>query len=70
MGVSDLPLCRPWDVLCQLARAAARRGVYSNYAQENLVQVRIETTCNSRRVLPNKLPRPNISETQSDYPNT
>ncbi len=39
MGVSDIPLCRPWDVLCQLARVAARKGVYTDYAQENLVQV-------------------------------
>lgn len=38
MGVSDLPVCRPGDALCQLARFAARRGVYSSYAQSNLVQ--------------------------------
>jgi palmitoyl-protein thioesterase len=38
MGVSDLPTCRPGDVLCQFARLAARRGVYSSYAQHNLVQ--------------------------------
>ncbi|KAH9858545.1 alpha/beta-hydrolase [Lenzites betulinus] len=38
MGVSDLPVCRPWDVLCQLARRAARGGVYTEWAQENLVQ--------------------------------
>lgn len=39
MGVSDLPLCAPGDVLCQIARRAARFGVYSKYAQTNLVQV-------------------------------
>jgi len=38
MGVSDLPTCRPGDALCQLARLATRRGVYSSYAQHNLVQ--------------------------------
>ncbi|KAI0356367.1 alpha/beta-hydrolase, partial [Trametes cingulata] len=38
MGVSDLPLCRPWDLLCQLARRAARGGVYTDWAQKNLVQ--------------------------------
>lgn len=39
MGVSDLPACNPWDILCQVARRAANRGVYSEWAQENLVQV-------------------------------
>ena len=39
MGISDLPLCRPTDLMCQLARRAARVGVYTNYAQNNLVQV-------------------------------
>ncbi|KAG2074543.1 palmitoyl-protein thioesterase [Suillus decipiens] len=38
MGVSDLPSCKPWDLLCQLARQAASRGVYSEWAQENVVQ--------------------------------
>lgn len=38
MGVSDLPTCRPGDVFCQLMRIAARRGVYSAYAQKNLIQ--------------------------------
>ncbi|TCD61636.1 hypothetical protein EIP91_008142 [Steccherinum ochraceum] len=38
MGVSDLPLCRPWDLGCQLARRAARGGVYTEWAQKNLVQ--------------------------------
>jgi palmitoyl-protein thioesterase len=39
MGVSDLPPCRPFDVLCQLARRAARGGVYSEWAQKNVVSV-------------------------------
>lgn len=43
MGVSDIPACKPWDLLCQLARRATRGGVYSEWAQENLVQVRICT---------------------------
>jgi len=38
MGVSDLPLCKPGDTLCQIARRAARFGVYSKYAQTNLIQ--------------------------------
>ncbi|KAG1753003.1 Alpha/Beta hydrolase protein [Suillus lakei] len=38
MGVSDLPACNSWDLLCQVARRAANRGVYSEWAQENLVQ--------------------------------
>jgi len=38
MGVTDLPTCRPGDVFCLLARAVARRGVYSTYAQTHIVQ--------------------------------
>ncbi|KAG2043508.1 palmitoyl-protein thioesterase [Suillus americanus] len=38
MGVSDLPACNPWDLLCQVARRAAARGLYSEWAQENIVQ--------------------------------
>lgn len=38
MGVSDLPGCKPTDFLCRAARTAARAGVYSVWAQKNLVQ--------------------------------
>jgi palmitoyl-protein thioesterase len=38
MGVSDLPGCKPTDFLCRTARTAARAGVYSAWAQNNLVQ--------------------------------
>ncbi|KAH9945688.1 alpha/beta-hydrolase [Amylocystis lapponica] len=38
MGISDLPVCGRWDVTCQLARRAAQRGVYTEWAQEHLVQ--------------------------------
>ncbi|KAF9227294.1 palmitoyl-protein thioesterase [Gyrodon lividus] len=38
MGISDLPLCRPLDFLCQVARRAAKAGVYSEWAQDHLVQ--------------------------------
>ncbi|PFH52022.1 hypothetical protein AMATHDRAFT_2510 [Amanita thiersii Skay4041] len=38
MGISDLPLCRPYDFLCQLARRATKGAVYGSWAQENLVQ--------------------------------
>lgn len=41
MGISDIPPCRPYDFLCQLARRATKGAVYGNWAQENLVQVRI-----------------------------
>ncbi|KAG6886265.1 hypothetical protein C0993_006675 [Termitomyces sp. T159_Od127] len=38
MGISDIPLCRPYDFLCQVARRAAKGAVYGKWAQENLVQ--------------------------------
>ncbi|KAM5543147.1 hypothetical protein V8D89_003021 [Ganoderma adspersum] len=38
MGVSDLPLCSRWDIVCHLARRAARGGVYTEWAQHNLIQ--------------------------------
>lgn len=40
MGVSDIPPCKPYDLLCNLARNAVRAGVYSEWAQQNLVQVK------------------------------
>ncbi|EKM80823.1 hypothetical protein AGABI1DRAFT_112549 [Agaricus bisporus var. burnettii JB137-S8] len=38
MGISDIPICKPFDFLCQIARKAAKRAVYSTWAQENLIQ--------------------------------
>ncbi|KAF7977768.1 hypothetical protein HWV62_2874 [Athelia sp. TMB] len=38
MGVSDIPTCRPGDFLCQVARRAIKNGVYSTWAQRNLIQ--------------------------------
>ncbi|KAI9453767.1 alpha/beta-hydrolase [Lactarius psammicola] len=38
MGIADIPTCRPLDVLCRLARNAARAGVYNEWVQQNLVQ--------------------------------
>lgn len=38
-GISDIPPCRPWDLMCQAARRAARSSVYSHWAQTNIVQV-------------------------------
>ncbi|KAI1791250.1 alpha/beta-hydrolase [Ganoderma leucocontextum] len=38
MGVSDFPMCNRWDLFCHLARRAARGGVYTEWAQHNLVQ--------------------------------
>jgi hypothetical protein len=40
MGISDIPPCKPYDLPCNLARNALRAGVYSEWAQQNLVQVR------------------------------
>jgi len=37
-GVSDIPPCRPGDILCEFTRRAIKGGVYSNWAQNNLVQ--------------------------------
>ncbi|KAG8739970.1 hypothetical protein FRC10_004937 [Ceratobasidium sp. 414] len=38
MGVSGLPACKSGDFLCWLARNAARRGVYTSYAQTHIIQ--------------------------------
>ena len=38
MGIADIPLCRPFDVVCAFARRAALRGVYTDFAQRQLVQ--------------------------------
>ncbi|TFY81625.1 hypothetical protein EWM64_g2390 [Hericium alpestre] len=38
MGVSDMPGCRPFDVLCQIARSTAKKSVYAAWAQKHLVQ--------------------------------
>jgi len=37
MGVSDIPPCRKYDFICQMARSAAKSAVYSNWAQKNIV---------------------------------
>ncbi|KDQ21394.1 hypothetical protein BOTBODRAFT_25833 [Botryobasidium botryosum FD-172 SS1] len=38
MGVAGMPPCRAFDVICLMARAAANRGVYTEWAQKNLIQ--------------------------------
>lgn len=38
MGISDLPGCKPTDFMCRAAKAATRNGVYTAWAQRNLVQ--------------------------------
>ncbi|KAF7428436.1 hypothetical protein PC9H_007660 [Pleurotus ostreatus] len=38
MGVSEVSECRRYDFLCQIARRAVKNGVYSKWAQGNLVQ--------------------------------
>jgi palmitoyl-protein thioesterase len=40
MGISDIPPCGTIDLLCRAARDLAKKAVYGNWAQENLVQVR------------------------------
>jgi palmitoyl-protein thioesterase len=37
-GVSDIPPCRPGDLLCEITRRAVKGSVYSSWAQNNLVQ--------------------------------
>jgi hypothetical protein len=37
MGISDLPACKPTDFFCRLAEGALRGGVYTDYAQSNVV---------------------------------
>ncbi|KAH9956956.1 alpha/beta-hydrolase [Lactifluus volemus] len=37
MGISDIT-CKPHDVFCELGRNAARAGMYTEWAQQNLVQ--------------------------------
>lgn len=37
MGIADLPACGPTDLLCRVAAAALRGGIYTDYAQSHLV---------------------------------
>jgi len=37
MGVSDIPPCRRYDFVCQMARSAAKSAVYSHWAQQNII---------------------------------
>ncbi|UZJ51153.1 hypothetical protein CBS101457_000473 [Exobasidium rhododendri] len=37
MGISDLPACKPGDFLCRLAEGALRGGIYTDYAQTNVI---------------------------------
>ncbi|KAJ2913467.1 hypothetical protein MD484_g6954, partial [Candolleomyces efflorescens] len=38
MGISDIPVCGRFDILCQIARRATKGAVYGEWAQTNLVQ--------------------------------
>jgi len=38
MGISDIPMCKPRDFLCQIARRFAKRAVYSTWVQQNIIQ--------------------------------
>lgn len=37
MGIADLPACKPGDIFCKLAEGALRGGIYTDYAQSNLI---------------------------------
>ncbi|WFD32311.1 palmitoyl-protein hydrolase [Malassezia sp. CBS 17886] len=37
MGITDLPLCAKWDVVCRSVHSLLSGGVYTDYAQENVV---------------------------------
>ncbi|THU86012.1 alpha/beta-hydrolase [Dendrothele bispora CBS 962.96] len=75
MGISDIPICRPYDLLCQLARRATKAGVYGNWAQENLIQAQyfrdpynIDTYLAANHFLPdinNELPSSSSSSPQA-----
>lgn len=45
MGISDIPECRTFDFLCEVARRAAKAGVYTEWAQKHLVQVCTRPRC-------------------------
>lgn len=36
MGISDLPACKPTELLCRLAETALRGGVFTEYAQRSV----------------------------------
>ncbi|KDN38646.1 alpha/beta-hydrolase [Tilletiaria anomala UBC 951] len=37
MGIADLPACSPADIFCRLAEGLLRGGIYTDYAQNNVV---------------------------------
>jgi palmitoyl-protein thioesterase len=37
MGISDLPACKPTELLCRLAEGALRGGIQTEYAQSHIV---------------------------------
>ena len=39
MGIADIPTCGPRDIFCRMARNALKNGVYSSWAQNNIVPV-------------------------------
>ncbi|KAG6811988.1 hypothetical protein H0H92_004953 [Tricholoma furcatifolium] len=38
MGISDIPRCRPYDLICHAASRVVKSAVYSDWAQKNIVQ--------------------------------
>lgn len=80
MGVSDLPGCKPTDFLCKAARLATRNGVYTPWAQTNIVQAqyyrdttRYETYLKTSGFLAdinNELPSPDPDTDPEEPPRT
>ena len=67
MGVSDIPKCHAYDLLCQAARRIARSAAYTEWAQTNLIQVRY---LRSIRMFYDPPTRPNITEILTTWRHT
>ncbi|KAF9052293.1 palmitoyl-protein thioesterase [Hymenopellis radicata] len=59
MGVSDMPACSAWDLLCRAARGVALGAAYSAWVQDNIVMAQyfrdpsnIQTYLNANHFLP------------------
>lgn len=37
MGISNFPACKPGDLFCKLAEGALKGGIYTDYAQTNII---------------------------------
>jgi len=64
MGVSNSPPCKPFDILCRLVLNGLKQGVYSEWAQNNIIQVSINIAHLFVSVSYSLFLRLNTSETQ------